>query len=128
MNYLIRKKSIKFNRMSYYNGEFERKFYSTIGCRYSWTSSCTKKNIICNSQVLEIISILTFFVFIAICTYKKVQCKRVSSYQWVFKNKSWNAFEIQIFLNFICNHKIHSLCFFSGWMISTFQITFLCDL
>lgn len=58
--------------MFYDNREFEREFYSTIGCIYSWTSSCKKKNIICNSQVnIKIISILTFLVFIAICTYKR---------------------------------------------------------
>lgn len=57
--------------MCYYNREFKREFYSSMGCRYSWTVSCKKKNIICNPQVLEIISILTFPVFIAICTYKK---------------------------------------------------------
>lgn len=113
--------------MCYYNGEFEREFYSTIGCRYSWTASCKKKSIICDSQVLEIISILTFVVFLLFVHIRKIICKRVSSYQWVFKNKSWDAFEIQIFLNFICNHKIHSLCLFSDWMISTFQIIFLCE-
>lgn len=100
--------------MFYDNREFEREFYSTIGCIYSWTSSCKKKNIICNSQVnIEITSILTFLFSLLFVHIRKIICKIVSSYRWVFKNKSWDAFDIQIFLNFICIHKIHSLCFHS---------------
>lgn len=78
--------------------------------------------------MLEVISVSTFAVFIAIFIYKrKIICKTVSSYRWVFKSKSGDAFDIQISLNFICIHKIHSLCLFSDLMISAFQIIFWCS-
>lgn len=54
-----------------HNTEFKREFYSTKGSRYSWTVFFRQENIIRNLQMLEIISISMFAVFIAIFIYEE---------------------------------------------------------